>query len=86
MTSRQRIRAAFSGEPVDRVPIYCAGMHGRIASHVLGREAFYGFGIQGWREAMALWQGPDAHAEFLERLGMPELIEAQRAGRRIWND
>ncbi len=67
MTSRQRIRAAFSGEPVDRVPIYCAGMHGRIADHVLGREAFYGFGIQQWREAMALWRGEDAHAEFLER-------------------
>jgi len=67
MTSRERIRAAFSGQPVDRVPIYCAGMHGRIADHVLGREAFYGFGIQGWREAMALWHGDEAHAEFLER-------------------
>jgi len=67
MTSRERIRAAFSGEPVDRVPIYCAGVHGRIAAHILGREAFYGFGIQGFREAMALWHGRDAHAEFLER-------------------
>ncbi len=67
MTSRERIRAAFSGRPTDRVPIYCAGMHGRIADHVLGRDAYYGFGRQGFREAMALWQGPDAHAEFLAR-------------------
>ncbi len=67
MTSRERVRAAFSGRATDRVPIYCAGVHGRIASHILGREAFYGFGIQGWREAMALWEGEDAHAEFVER-------------------
>jgi hypothetical protein len=26
-----------------------------------------GGGIQQWREARALWEGPDAHAEFLER-------------------
>lgn len=67
MTSRERIRAAFSGQPTDRVPIYCAGMHGRIADHVLGRDAHYGFGRQGFREAMALWHGEDAHAEFLAR-------------------
>ena len=77
MTSRERIRAAFSGQPTDRVPIYCAGMHGRIADHVLGREAYYGFGIQGWREAMAMWHGPDAHAEFIER---------SLADTMAWND
>lgn len=67
MTSRQRIRAAFSGEAVDRVPIYCAGVHGRIADHILGRDACVGFGRQGFREAMSLWHGEDAHAEFRER-------------------
>ncbi|MEA3402479.1 MAG: uroporphyrinogen decarboxylase family protein [Armatimonadota bacterium] len=67
MTPRERVRAAFSGEETDRVPIYCAGMHGRIASHVLGREAYVGFGIQRWRESLALWRGEDAHAEFIER-------------------
>jgi len=34
---------------------------------VLGREAYVGGGIQQWREACALWQGPEAHAEFIER-------------------
>ncbi|MGD9497246.1 MAG: uroporphyrinogen decarboxylase family protein [Armatimonadota bacterium] len=49
------------------MPIYCAGMHGRIADHVLGRDAHYGFGRQAFREALARWHGPDAHAEFLAR-------------------
>ena len=67
MTPRDRLYAAFSGQPTDRVPIYCAGMHGRVADHILGRDACVGFGRQGYREAMALWHGPDAHAEFIER-------------------
>ena len=67
MTRRERVYAQFSGEPVDRVPIYCAGMHGRIADHILGRDAHVGFGRQRYREAMALWRGPDAHADFIER-------------------
>ncbi len=67
MTRRERVYAQFSGEPIDRVPIYCAGVHGRIADHILGRDAYVGFGRQRYREAMALWHGPDAHAEFVER-------------------
>jgi uroporphyrinogen decarboxylase len=34
---------------------------------VLGREAYVGGGIQQYRESVALWHGPDAHAEFLAR-------------------
>mgnify|MGYP000982992898 CR=1 FL=1 len=67
MTPRDRVYAAFGGEPTDRLPIYCAGMHGRIADHILGRDAYVGYGRQSYREAMALWQGPEAHYEFLER-------------------
>jgi len=67
MTRRERVYATFSGEDVDQVPIYCAGMHGRIGDHILGRDAHVGFGRQQYREAMALWHGPDAHAEFVER-------------------
>ena len=67
MTPGDRVYAAFSGEPTDRLPIYCAGMHGRIADHILGRDAYVGYGRQSYREAMALWRGPEAHAEFLER-------------------
>ena len=38
-----------------------------VASALLGREAYVGGGIQKWREATALWQGEDAHQEFLGR-------------------
>lgn len=59
--------AAFRGEPADRVPIYHTGCSSRAASHILGREAFVGGGIQRWRESVALWNGPAAHREFLQR-------------------
>jgi uroporphyrinogen-III decarboxylase len=67
MTSLDRITAAFEGKPVDRAPIFHAGWSSWAASIVLGREAFVGGGIQQWREACALFDGDDAHAEFLER-------------------
>lgn len=62
-----RVAAAFSRQPSDRVPIYQAGFSSRAASFVLHREAYVGGGIQQYREAAALWQGPAAHAEYLER-------------------
>ncbi|MGD9495348.1 MAG: uroporphyrinogen decarboxylase family protein [Armatimonadota bacterium] len=67
MTGKQRVLATFEGKATDRVPIYCAGLSRRIASHVLGREAFVGHGSQRYREAVALWEGEAAHQEFLER-------------------
>lgn len=67
MTGKQRVEATFEGKPVDRVPIYCAGLSCRIASHVLGREAWIGAGKQQYRESLALWEGEEAHQEFVER-------------------
>jgi len=67
MTGKQRVEATFEGRPVDRVPIYCAGLSCRIASHVLGREAYVGHGKQQYRETVALWEGEMAHQEFVER-------------------
>ena len=67
MTPKERVLAAFAHQPTDRVPIYVAGLSSRVASAVLGREAYAGGGIQQWRESCALWQGEDAHREFLER-------------------
>ncbi|MFH1569142.1 MAG: uroporphyrinogen decarboxylase family protein, partial [Gemmatimonadota bacterium] len=43
------------------------GFSSWAGSIVLGREAYVGGGIQQWRESAALWDGEDAHAEFLER-------------------
>lgn len=67
MLPKERVRAAFEKAPTDRVPVHHVGFSSQVASMILGREAYVGGGIQQWREACALWQGEDAHREFLER-------------------
>ncbi len=63
----ERVQSAFDHRPSDKVPVYQAGFSSWAGSIVLGREAYVGGGIQQYREARALWEGPDAHREFLER-------------------
>ena len=67
MNSREQVQAAFEGRDTDKVPICHVGCSSAVASALLGREAHVGGGTQQWREALAHWQGPDAHQEFLER-------------------
>jgi len=67
MTGKERVEAVMQGKVCDRVPVMHIAFSSRIASEILGREAWVGGAIQQWREARALWNGPDAHAEFLER-------------------
>jgi len=67
MTSRERVLAAFEHQSTDKVPIHHIGFSSRVASIILGREAYVGGGIQQWREAKALWEGEEAHREYLER-------------------
>lgn len=67
MNPRERVESAFQHQGLDKVPVYHVGFSSDVASTLLGREAFVGGGIQQWREAKALWQGKDAHQEFLER-------------------
>ncbi len=67
MLPKERVQAAFEHRPSDKVPVYQAGFSSYAGSIVLGREAYTGGGIQQYREARALWNGPDAHAEFLAR-------------------
>jgi len=67
MTPKERTLATFAHRPADRVPVHHVGFSSGVASAILGREAYVGGGSQQWREAMAHWQGPDAHAEFVER-------------------
>ncbi|MCC6445368.1 MAG: hypothetical protein IT210_18150 [Armatimonadetes bacterium] len=67
MLPKKRIAAVLEHRPVDKTPIYQAGFSSRVASAVLGREAYVGGGIQQYREARALWSGPEAHREYLER-------------------
>jgi hypothetical protein len=67
MLPKERVAAVFEHRPTDKVPIYQAGISSRVASAILGREAYVGGGIQQYREARALWQGEAAHEEYLER-------------------
>lgn len=67
MKPRERILATFEGRSTDRVPVHHIGFSGYAASVILGREAYVGGQIQQWREMKALWEGPEAHREFLER-------------------
>lgn len=67
LSPAEKIRAAFDKRKIDRVPVFHAGFSSAAASVLLGREAFVGGGINQWREAVARWNGPDAHAEYLAR-------------------
>ncbi len=67
MLPKERVAAAFEHKPFDKPPIYQGGFSSRVASAILGWEAYVGGEIQQYRESCALWDGPDAHAEFLER-------------------
>ena len=67
MTPKERTLAAFEHKPTDRLPVFHGGFSSWAASIVLGREAYVGGGIQQWREACALWEGGDAHGEYLAR-------------------
>lgn len=67
MTPAERVLAAFQKRRIDRIAIYHSGFSSRVASALLGREAYTGGGINQWRETQALWEGPDAHAEFEAR-------------------
>ena len=67
MTQRERVLATFEHKQTDKVPIHNIGFSSRVASMILGREAYVGGGMQQWREAKALWEG--THQEFIERSG-----------------
>ena len=63
----ERMRAAYEHCSTDKIPVYHSGFSSRMASAVLGREAYVGGGIQQWRESCALWDGEEAHRDFLAR-------------------
>ena len=82
MTPKERVLATFEFESTDKVPIHHLGFSSQAASYILGREAYVGGGIQQWREAKALWEGEDAHKEFLKR----SLRDAFDIGKAVDND
>ncbi|MCD6593083.1 hypothetical protein J7L00_03260 [Candidatus Bathyarchaeota archaeon] len=78
MTPRERVFAAFEFELPDMVPIHHIGFSSDAASKILGREVFVGGGIQQWRETKALWEGEEAHRDFLKR-SLEDAFEIARA-------
>jgi len=83
MTARERVLAALQHQRTDRVPVHHVGFSSDVASALIGREAYVGGGIQQWREAVALWQGPDAHAEYVERSYRDAIDVAKVSGNDI---
>jgi len=83
MTSKERVLAALRFEHTDKVPIHHVGFSSDVATVLIGREAYVGGGIQQWREATAHWNGPDAHAEFVERSYRDAVDVALAAGNDI---
>ena len=68
MTSKERILATIRGEPVDKVPVCHLQFSGHAASVILGRDnVCIGGAHNQWLEMNAIWDGPDAHAEFAQR-------------------
>jgi len=78
MTPRGRVLATFMHEPTDKVPVQHISFSSKIASMILGREAYVGGGIQQWREAKALWEGEKAHQEYLKR-SLQDAFEVAKA-------
>ena len=83
MTSKERVLAALKRKETDLVPVHHLGFSSDVASALLGREAYVGGGIQQWREAVAHWNGEDAHTEFLERSFRDALDVAVAAGNDV---
>jgi uroporphyrinogen decarboxylase len=79
VTGRERILAAFRGEPVDRVPCFEQSVSSTFASKVLGRPAHTGMGelhlaeVESW-----LSGGEEGHARFVEGLHR-DLVDLVRA-------
>ena len=67
LTPAERVLAAFEKRKTGKIAVYHSGFSSRVGSALLGRTAYTGGGINQWREATALWEGPDAHAEFVAR-------------------
>jgi hypothetical protein len=68
MLPKERVAAIFEHQATDRVPVYMGSFSSRVASAILGRpNACVGGGVVQYYESKALWAGPDAHAEFVER-------------------
>jgi uroporphyrinogen-III decarboxylase len=90
MLPRERVAAIFEHQPTDKVPIYMGSFSSRVASAILGRpNACVGGGVNQYYESKALWEGPDAHAEFAERafrdaMDLPRVLDLDYVRPSYW--
>jgi hypothetical protein len=68
VTQRQLFVAAFGGMASEAVPVYEQSFASEVASKILGREAFTGAVMLHYQEAVWAVRGPQAYAEFRERV------------------
>lgn len=90
MLPKERVASIFEHRPTDKVPIYMGSFSSRVASAILGRpNACVGGGINQFYESLALWKGPDAHAEFVERtfrdaMDLPRVLDLDYVRPSYW--
>ncbi|HUT33063.1 MAG TPA: uroporphyrinogen decarboxylase family protein [Planctomycetota bacterium] len=90
MLPKERVAAIFEHRATDRVPLYMGSFSSRVASAVLGRpDACVGGGVNQFYESKALWEGPDAHAEFVERafrdaMDLPAVLDLDYVRPAYW--
>jgi hypothetical protein len=80
MTSKERMLAVMQGKPVDKVPVHHLQFSGHAANVILGREGYVGGAYLQWKAMHALWNGPQAHHEFLACCERDALAIAQACG------
>lgn len=80
MTGKERILATMAGEPVDRIPVHHLTFSADAAAAILGRPAYVGGAVMQWWEMQAMWEGPDAHAEYLARCREDAIAIAEACG------
>lgn len=84
MTSKERVLATLKGEPVDKIPVYHLQFSGQVASIILGREDVCVGGEHLQRlEMNALWEGEEAHREFMARSEEDAVAIADACGHDI---
>ena len=90
MLPKDRVAALLEHQPTDQVPLYMGSFSSRVASAILGRPgACVGGGVNQFYESVALWQGEDAHAAYLERafrdaMDLPRVLDLDYVRPAYW--
>jgi len=67
MLPKERVAAAFEKTKSDKVPIYQGGFSSRWRRRYSDARPMSAAASSKYREVRALWEGEDAHQEYLDR-------------------